>query len=128
MIPIERFFRYAPEDRLPGEWRMTLLNDPCVYCGAAPDGLDHIQAGSRRGHDGWMNRAPACEKCDQMKGAAPLWFFLLARRRAEERLKRKKRYRTQQHHQSAIRALTTAACIAFYKGEPLPKWLVGNRA
>lgn len=59
-------------------WRQTLLKDPCVYCGAKPDGLDHIMARSKKGADGWENRAPACRRCDSAKKAQPMmvWWVL----------------------------------------------------
>lgn len=77
---------------LAKEWRAVLMNDPCVYCGAPPDGLDHIVANSLGGSDGWGNRAPACQACDEVKRNVPLVHFLWMRRRADLRMARRPRY------------------------------------
>lgn len=71
--------------RITYEWREVLSYDPCVYCGGEARGLDHIQPQSRGGVDNWTNRAPACRKCDNLKGNASLLFFLVAVARAEWR-------------------------------------------
>lgn len=61
------------------EWRTVLLRDPCVYCGAPAESLDHIRAAADNGPDGWPNRAPACHRCNGSKGCTPLLLFLLER-------------------------------------------------
>jgi hypothetical protein len=58
------------------EWRRVLLRDPCVYCGAKPESLDHIQPLAHGGANGWPNRAPACHRCNGEKGHATLLMFL----------------------------------------------------
>ncbi len=70
----------------------VLLRDPCVYCYGQATGLDHIRPRSSyvpaprsrqlwRWMNGWENRAPACMRCDNAKGAQPLIAFLLMRQR-----------------------------------------------
>lgn len=66
-----------------GPWKYALLLDPCVYCYAPSNGLDHIRPRATGGLDGWENRAPACAVCDNAKGALPLLLFLLTRGIAE---------------------------------------------
>jgi 5-methylcytosine-specific restriction endonuclease McrA len=61
-------------------WRQTLMQDPCVYCGGAPLGLDHIRAAAKRGHNGWENLAPACGRCNNEKGTLELLRYLIHRR------------------------------------------------
>jgi 5-methylcytosine-specific restriction endonuclease McrA len=73
--------RALPPLRL-GSFRAVLLRDPCVYCGRQPDTLDHILPRARGGRaDGFENRAPACRRCNQRKGAIPLLLFLVHIRR-----------------------------------------------
>jgi hypothetical protein len=58
------------------DYRRVLLNDPCVYCGGKPTGLDHIVPRANGGPDGWQNRAPACGGCDGRKAHYGLLRFL----------------------------------------------------
>lgn len=76
-----------PSDRiLTRKWRAVLSQDPCVYCGALAQGLDHIVAESQGGTDGWGNRAPACTRCDQIKSNIPLLIFIMMSERARRRI------------------------------------------
>lgn len=61
------------------EWARVLLNDPCVYCGAPTEHIDHIEPISRGGDSEWDNLAPACGECNRRKNAKPLLRFLLER-------------------------------------------------
>jgi hypothetical protein len=54
----------------------ALLRDPCVYCGGVSTTLDHIRARVKGGMNGWPNRAPCCEPCNQEKAAKRLLFYL----------------------------------------------------
>lgn len=45
----------------------TLLNQPCMYCGAKASHLDHIIPISKNGINGIGNLAPACAKCNLSK-------------------------------------------------------------
>lgn len=74
-----RFHRNPEERALTSGWRAILLGDPCVYCGAPADGLDHIQPRALGGGNGWINRAPACFACDHEKMHRPLMRFLVER-------------------------------------------------
>lgn len=60
-----------------GRYRSLLRREPCVYCGDASSGLDHITASTIGGPNGWTNRAPACHFCDALKGNEPLVLFLV---------------------------------------------------
>lgn len=73
---------------LPQIYRQALFNDPCVYCGGEPTGLDHIRPRSsyravpnsrqyRKWLTSWENLAPACARCDSAKAATPLLLFLV---------------------------------------------------
>lgn len=88
--PVPTIPRNPPDSVLSKAWRAVLMLDPCVYCGRPAAGLDHLAALTRGGTDGWANRAPACVRCDQAKGNAPLLAFLWccekARRRVEQRI------------------------------------------
>lgn len=66
-------------------WREALLQDPCVYCGRPSEGLDHIKASTKGGSDHWENRAPACARCDNAKGNAPLLVFMVLYHKAGRR-------------------------------------------
>lgn len=104
---------HNPSNReLPKEWRVTLMQDPCVYCGAASEGLDHIRASSRKGSDGWVNRAPACRTCDELKGPASLLTFLLACQWAQRHVARRRRYRCEQARIAAWRFMVSQTCKA----------------
>ena len=61
-------------------WRDVLLGDVCVYCGAIPSGLDHIEPVLRSGANGYQNRAPACRRCDGEKAGMPMLLYLLYKR------------------------------------------------
>lgn len=91
-------------------WRAVLLKDPCVYCGAPANGLDHIRPASRRGADDWENRAPACTECDQNKQAAGLLFYLVARRAIQLTVERRRRYRSEQARIAAFRQGIRLVC------------------
>jgi hypothetical protein len=72
--------RWKQQDNGTGKmgngYKKVLMRDPCVYCGAKPTGLDHIQPESKNGPNNWQNRAPACRTCDQAKGNQLLLHFL----------------------------------------------------
>lgn len=83
---------------VPGEWRQTLLRDPCVYCGAKPTGLDHIWPRSKGGKDGWHNRGPACRSCDFEKRSRVMIVFLLDRHTVGWRNRTWEKARSKPHH------------------------------
>src|ERR1039458_5936508 len=55
----------------------VLLFDPCAYCGAKAEHLDHIQPLSAGGSSGWDHLTAACAACNQSKCARPLLTYLL---------------------------------------------------
>lgn len=59
-----RGVKYDAEAR---EYVAIILNDPCVYCGAAASEVDHITPVSRGGDGQWSNLAPACRTCNAAK-------------------------------------------------------------
>ncbi len=66
-------------------WRRQQMKDPCVFCGGQAITSDHIKARSQGGPDNWGNRAPACRRCNQEKGAMGLLQFLIIRQPAKWR-------------------------------------------
>jgi 5-methylcytosine-specific restriction endonuclease McrA len=59
------------------EYRTLIANDPCVYCDAPADTVDHIEAVHAGGSDRWTNLAPACRSCNSSKKVkTPLEFLL----------------------------------------------------
>lgn len=86
-------------------WRGVLLQDPCVYCGGTPMGLDHILPLSKGGPNGWENRAPACQQCDLDKSDQPLLVFLRRHWLKPRQLKHQpKRLRLDARHRAIARA------------------------
>jgi 5-methylcytosine-specific restriction endonuclease McrA len=64
---------------LAQEYSEILLRDPCSYCGAPAEHVDHIDPLSRGGSPDWDNLTAACGSCNTSKQAVPLLAFLLAR-------------------------------------------------
>jgi 5-methylcytosine-specific restriction endonuclease McrA len=56
-----------------------LLGDPCSYCGAPSEHIDHIVALSRGGSGDWDNLTAACAACNMSKSAQSLLAFMLSR-------------------------------------------------
>lgn len=82
-----------PEETL--EYAKVLLNDPCVYCGAPTEAVDHIQPLTRGGSHAWDNLTASCKSCNSRKHNKDLLTFLLTRenprsvRRREATLQRR---------------------------------------
>ena len=55
----------------------VLQGDPCSFCGAQMEQLDHIQALDDRGSHDWTNLTAACRKCNASKNATPLLLWIL---------------------------------------------------
>lgn len=47
----------------------TLMKDPCVYCGAKSEHMDHVIPLARGGDHNIDNLVPACAKCNLSKGS-----------------------------------------------------------
>lgn len=59
------------------EYARVLDSDPCSYCGAVCEEIDHIRS-RREGGDGeWNNLTAACRRCNRRKGSTSLLLFLL---------------------------------------------------
>jgi 5-methylcytosine-specific restriction endonuclease McrA len=61
------------------EYGEILLGDPCSYCGAPAEHIDHIDPLARGGSPDWDNLTAACASCNTSKQARPLLGFLLDR-------------------------------------------------
>lgn len=57
----------------------SLRNDPCSYCGAPSEHLDHIVPLSKGGDHDWTNLTAACASCNLSKGTDSLLHFMLRR-------------------------------------------------
>jgi 5-methylcytosine-specific restriction endonuclease McrA len=57
----------------------TLLGDPCSYCGAPCQAIDHIDAFANGGPNAWDNLTAACWSCNSRKRTRPLLVFMLDR-------------------------------------------------
>lgn len=74
-------FGYVSE-HITGTMRQDVVDalhlDPCAYCGAPADTLDHIEATRLGGAHDLSNLAAACASCNSRKQTVPLLQFLLA--------------------------------------------------
>ena len=61
------------------EYAAVLLRDPCSYCGAQAETLDHIDALSEGGKSTVHNLTAACRSCNSSKNRAPLLQWLARR-------------------------------------------------
>lgn len=62
------------------EYVKMIRNDPCVYCGAPCEHIDHIVPFSKGGETDWTNLAPTCAKCNLRKSTKSLLEFMMERR------------------------------------------------
>jgi 5-methylcytosine-specific restriction endonuclease McrA len=69
----------AIPDRLANEYAVILRGDPCVYCGAPMEHIDHIAPIAGGGTGSWDNLTAACAACNFSKSDRPLLTFMLAR-------------------------------------------------
>lgn len=67
----------TPESR---EYIAIISTDPCVYCGAPAEHIDHITPVAVGGDSSWSNSAPTCRTCNISKGAKSLLRYLLYRK------------------------------------------------
>jgi 5-methylcytosine-specific restriction endonuclease McrA len=61
------------------EYVKILRMDPCSYCGAPSEHIDHIVPFVKDGPTHWTNLAPACASCNHRKSDKDLLHFLLER-------------------------------------------------
>lgn len=59
------------------DYQEVLAADPCVYCGAPTEAIDHIHPYASGGVEEWHNLTSACKRCNSRKNAKPLLRFLL---------------------------------------------------
>ena len=57
-------------------WRRVLLRDPCAYCGAPCETLDHVVPICLGGAQGGVNVTACCTRCNRLKGSTMLFQFL----------------------------------------------------
>lgn len=63
---------------LSADYRRAIAKDPCGYCGASSDHVDHFFPVSKGGTDHWWNLLRACEPCNKAKWArCGTWFLLI---------------------------------------------------
>lgn len=67
----------GPLRALTIEYGRTLLRDPCSYCGAATEQIDHIVAVVEGGDIDWTNLTAACLDCNSRKHRRSLLTFLM---------------------------------------------------
>lgn len=72
-FPKPRSTSWSGEER---EYAQILAHDPCSYCGAPMEHVDHIDPLSRGGEHVWSNLTAACRSCNVSKLAKPLLEFL----------------------------------------------------
>lgn len=75
---LRRLDRAIP-DGSSNAYALVLAGDPCCYCGAPMQHVDHIEPIARGGSGAWDNLTAACAACNQSKSDRPLLAFLLAR-------------------------------------------------
>lgn len=61
------------------EYALILLGDPCSYCGAPTEAIDHIEPLATGGAHSPDNVTAACRRCNARKRTVPLLAFLLRR-------------------------------------------------
>lgn len=74
--------RGVPPTSLARDYFKILEGDPCSYCGALMEELDHIVPVARGGDGEWDNYTAACGPCNRMKSADSFLSFLLKSRPA----------------------------------------------
>lgn len=74
VIPSPRAVAIAQPPRKKSHERL-FPGQPCFYCGAAAESVDHLLPRSRGGKEG-VNLVPACYRCNQMKGDMTLEEFI----------------------------------------------------
>jgi len=69
--------RNAKADGWTDEYITILVGDPCCFCGAPCENIDHIIPISRGGTSESVNLAATCKRCNVSKGAKSLLEFML---------------------------------------------------
>lgn len=71
-----RGWRFGAE---PERWKTVVRRDPCPYCYAPSETVEHVTPLAQGGHDRPDNLVGACKRCNGLKGTLPLLTFLLIR-------------------------------------------------
>lgn len=58
------------------EFVAVLRSDPCAYCGARMEHVDHIEPFAQGGANEWTNLTAACQPCNHAKSDKSLLTFL----------------------------------------------------
>lgn len=61
------------------DYTLTLSFDPCCYCGAPTDEIDHIDPISRGGANQWENLTASCKACNRAKSNRALLAWMAIR-------------------------------------------------
>lgn len=69
--------RGAPMDSTARGYVTVLLDDPCAYCGAPAEEIDHIEPFPLGGTNEWSNLTASCQSCNRHKSDKPLLTFML---------------------------------------------------
>lgn len=69
----------APPGVCADLYAAVVAGDPCAYCGAPMQDLDHIVPLIAGGTNAWDNFTAACASCNRSKNGRPLLAFLLTR-------------------------------------------------
>lgn len=70
---------FASESASAVEYASVLSADPCSYCGAACQEIDHIDPVAGGGIEGYENLTASCRTCNRQKSSRPLLFFMVRR-------------------------------------------------
>lgn len=61
-------------------WHSIVLRDPCAYCDADSNSIDHITPKDLGGErHAWYNKAGSCRECNSRKSNVPLLLWLIDR-------------------------------------------------
>jgi 5-methylcytosine-specific restriction endonuclease McrA len=74
-----RLRKAGPASKETLDYAEILRGDPCSYCGAPVQHIDHIVPVVAGGRSEWQNLAASCQACNQAKHASSLLAFLAAR-------------------------------------------------
>jgi len=78
----DRRAKHAKMSQVTGEtaeYVKILRRDPCVYCGAPSEHIDHIIPFADGGPTDWTNLAPTCASCNLRKSRKSVLHFMLSR-------------------------------------------------
>lgn len=74
---LRRLTSVGVPDEESREYALILRGDPCCYCGARMEHIDHIHPIFLGGDGSWVNLTAACARCNLTKQARPLLLFML---------------------------------------------------